>query len=273
MPSRNLRSLLAACVLSACATHTTPDEADERRDQPIAGAAPIAGGPAPESMTPQVPAVPTQRPDLSVGPSAQQPPPKVPITVTPVCTGGQLGPLVPGMTLIRAVDYLADVANGGVISDIGAVCEHALDRARCADTVTAARAGSRRLVTTEGDEVRVWTPERPQALLGEIDVVEEALWLFIANGNAFSCGGEVVIVADAEGFVFNTSRFEPSGPCMGSTKRPVRIRVGRDGTIADESTSTPMPPSGAAGAGPPSDFAAAGRPASEPAPCPSSSGG
>jgi hypothetical protein len=121
-----------------------------------------------------------------------------------VCENQQLWPLAPHMLLARDVDYLADVKSGVRLSERGSACSSASHPDECQASVRSAPLPARMLLTTEGDTVRVWPSNAAAVLLGEIDRLEEALWMAEASGYTVPC--ESVIMREQGVYVISRAQ-------------------------------------------------------------------
>lgn len=111
----------------------------------------------------------------------------------PTCVDGEWR-LAPGFLVARRVDYVADrdsqLLDGGgfsmtvprTLSSAGMPCATATDRAKCDGALERPTALARHLVTTAGDNVRVWVGSASRTLLGLLDTPAEALWWVTASG-------------------------------------------------------------------------------------------
>jgi hypothetical protein len=161
--------------------------------------------------------------------TADQGPPEWLGSTLSICRDGQRRPLAPGMSLAREVDYLADRSGPQTLSERGAACGGAQDPGACLAAMTDNTLGQRHLLTTEGDDVRFWLPEASTGLLGEIDEVEEAVWLVEATFYLVDC--DTWAADDDDGFVLGKVRRDDS-ECLGD-EATVKLRVGLDATIEE----------------------------------------
>jgi len=154
-----------------------------------------------------------------------------------VCVNGQVQRSVQGMSLVRDVDYIADVAaTREVISERGIACSGASDTDACNKAMLIAAGGGRGLLTTEGDVVRVWLPGRAIGLFGAIDELEEALWLAESR---YQVDCTASADQDQTGYVITgVKRFVSDGCSQQAVK--VTLGVALDGTLTELDTS-PLP--------------------------------
>jgi hypothetical protein len=114
----------------------------------------------------------------------------------PGCETGEPN-LIEGFTLGREVDYIADRWGDEVLSARGVPCSGALDPALCQGKLDAAgNQFFRNLLTTKGDEVRIWEGPAAVSLFGGIDTVSEAAWLASAFEYHVPCNAMFVRVFD-----------------------------------------------------------------------------
>jgi hypothetical protein len=110
----------------------------------------------------------------------------------PTCVDG-VWRLAPGFLVARHVDYVADRDNslpdaGGfplgpppTLSSAGMACANATNHANCMLALQQPNQSGRQLVTTEGDNVRVWAGNAGRSLLGLLDTPSDALWYLVAT--------------------------------------------------------------------------------------------
>lgn len=133
-----------------------------------------------------------------------------PATFTPTCEKDTyVWNLAPGFLLAEAVEYVADreirftetmdvngVTVSGpvnyVISSAGTPCGGASDKDKCmkALEVVSLMMTSRHLVTTRGDEVRLWPDFSALSVLGQIDTPAEAIWWLQIRRGGVPCGAK-----------------------------------------------------------------------------------
>jgi len=150
----------------------------------------------------------------------------------PDCTSGSWQ-LAEGFKLSRPVDYVVDRDGGNTLSERGTPCASAEDQERCLTDLKQPLVG-RNLATTEGDVVRLWPASAANVLFGEIDSVEEALFLLAAQNYTVPC--TVMLSEDQNGYLFTNA----SRTSCGSAGWNGSVRVDRAGTIV-EVTGTPKP--------------------------------
>jgi len=149
---------------------------------------PRVGPPAPTDGS--MPAMPDAALDGGIGSDDDDAGPWVP--PDPTCVDGAWL-LAPGFLVARRVDYVADrdslLVDGGfstdeprTLSSAGMPCATATDRAKCEAALHQPISFGRHLVTTAGDNVRLWQGSATRTLLGLLDTPAEAMWWLMANG-------------------------------------------------------------------------------------------
>jgi hypothetical protein len=122
-----------------------------------------------------------------------------------------------------------------VISEQGAACATARNRERCEEDLLLDAGASRQLVTTEGDDVRLWTMPGALNVLGDIDSAAEALWVASAQGYVIDCSGKVT-AQDGRFAIEPAAR--DRGQCAESWKGQVEVDAAGD-VIEGEGVTTP----------------------------------
>lgn len=111
-------------------------------------------------------------------------------------------------------------------------CASAMDRERCLSIVRTPGGMGRHLLTTAGDDVRLWNADVALRVLGRIDTKAEALWWLIATGGYLvPCG--VTIEETKFGLMITGVYSTTCGVVQNHTHRPLDVRVEPTGTIAD----------------------------------------
>jgi len=221
---------------------------------PALPAAGSAGIPAPPPMEARPDAMPQAVPDA--GPPAIPMPTDAMVQVVeeedagpwvpaePECVDGQWR-LAAGFLLARKVDYIADrmilILDGGVLDDkltilssAGIPCASASNKHNCmAGLALPVTEQGRHLVTTAGDNVRLWSSGGAGALLGLIDTKSDALWWALTRGGyLFTC--ETKIATDTGGFNIRGAVSSACGPVPNpSTHRPLNLWVSERGEILE----------------------------------------
>lgn len=223
-----------------------------------AGSAGSAGGAGITMPTPQMDAMPPAIPDggtpvmptdgsVRIGEDDDAGPWAPP---DPTCTDGQWR-MAPGFLLARKVDYVADraqlVLDGGVLDDkvstissAGIPCASATDKKQCqaALDLPVFEIG-RHLVTTAGDNVRLWNAPSAGPLLGLIDTKSEAMWWGLTRaGYLFPCNTKVE-TADG-GFTMRGAVSSACGPVPHEdTHRPLNLWISNRGEIIEQGLQDP----------------------------------
>jgi hypothetical protein len=142
--------------------------------------------------------------------------------------------LLPGVTLEREPDYLAEYVGGSLISDTGEACAGP-QQTSCELALTAAEeamgnAATRALITIDEQQVRLWAGSSVLSLLGRIDTPEDALLYVGAIGYFASCEASVVRLS---GGAFRLHSLRLTGPsCGGLTILPTGgLDVYPDGSV------------------------------------------
>ncbi|MET0389760.1 MAG: hypothetical protein ABW321_27555 [Polyangiales bacterium] len=165
----------------------------------------------------------------------------------PACTAGDAGEwtrwsLAEGLTPSLPVDYIADRSDDETLSEVGAACATAEDRALCErdlndlDESLHTFHGFWHLVTTNADGVRLWPQRSALALLTPLDTPAEAIWLIRELHSPPDC--DAAIRADGDDFLIDIQMenpdycivFNPDGTT--SPVGPVTMRVSPDGTVS-----------------------------------------
>jgi hypothetical protein len=163
----------------------------------------------------------------------------------PWCVDGSVANLASGFTLAREVDYVADRDPLEVLSQRGTACGTARDAAACRARIAAASALQRNLLTTEGDDVRIWLVDAAPELLGAIDTPEEALWIAAASDYVIDCNSKVSRV-EKRYVIDNALRSTAS--CQFDLRVRATIAVDKAGLIEELSAvDLPMAPCAVAG--------------------------
>jgi hypothetical protein len=144
----------------------------------------------------------------------------------PDCNGGSWR-LAEGFRLARPVDYVADRNGDITVSERGTACASAENHQRCLMDLKHDLIG-RNIATTEGDVVRLWPASAVSTLFGDIDSVEEALFILAAHNYSVPCASSMT--ASQVGYSF-TGASRP-GDCM-ATNWTGTVEVVVDGSIAE----------------------------------------
>ena len=151
----------------------------------------------------------------------------------PACRDG-FHELPAGFELERPVDYVGDYWMGEPIAESGELCSGAAMVVRCEDAVAEAQnfaelnLAPRTLITTEGDQVRLWSGGGVLALFGDIDTPEEALFFAATVNLGIDCSTR--IVRTREGFRLWVRNAESVG-CVSPLPADGRIDLLADGRI------------------------------------------
>ena len=151
----------------------------------------------------------------------------------PWCVDGSVANLASGLTLAREVDYVADRGPIEVLSQRGTACGTARDAAACRARIAAASTLQRNLLTTEGDDVRIWLVDAAPELLGAIDSPEEALWIAAASDYVIGCNSKVSRVEKR--YVIDNA-LRTGGMCQFDLDVRATIAVDEAGQIEELST-------------------------------------
>lgn len=237
------RQLAGACLflfLSACSNESAPMSAPTTVTVPSAGA-PAAGGSAGSAVEAAAGrASPSPPPPPDAGAPTDPPPigPPAPTDASmPVDAGmsnvddedaGAAEPhpptcaddtwkLAQGFRVARRVDYIADrtimfAAPDSVqppvfitLSSAGTPCATATDRAHCMSSLDQNVPAGRHLVTTEGDNVRIWQGDPVRSLLGLVDTAAEAIW-YATTTSVYAVPCTATVEAVDTGFVIHGAR-------------------------------------------------------------------
>lgn len=163
----------------------------------------------------------------------------------PVCVDGRWK-LAPGFLLSRKVDYVADrdavFVDAGVIgtttlSSAGVPCASATNVANCMAALAEPSGFGRHLVTTAGDNVRLWTTSAARTILGLIDTPAEALyWAQTNSVYEIPCTAKVT---PRDGYFELKGLFFQGGCYASSPPSLYTATVGSDGTV-QQVTSIPL---------------------------------
>lgn len=163
----------------------------------------------------------------------------------PTCVDGRWK-LAPGFLLSRKVDYVADrdvvFLDGGMqatdtLSSAGVACASATNKAGCMASLAEVPALGRHLVTTAGDNVRLWNIAAARGLFGLIDTPAEAV--FWAQTNSMFQVPCTAKITPREGY-FELKGLFYSGGCGAISPATVfTATVGSDGTV-QQVTSMPL---------------------------------
>jgi hypothetical protein len=146
----------------------------------------------------------------------------------PTCVDGEWR-LAPGFLVSRHIDYVADrdtfLPDGGLsllpdggfstdtlrtLSSAGMPCATATDQAKCQTALAQPNTFGRHLVTTAGDNVRLWSGSVGRTLLGLLDTPSEALWWLSISGSYRAPCSAKVYPSDGG---FTVENVEPSSGC------------------------------------------------------------
>jgi hypothetical protein len=160
----------------------------------------------------------------------------------PVCVDGRWK-LAPGFLLSRKVDYVADrdvvVTDGGAVgtvtlSSAGVPCASATNMANCMAALAEPPGLGRHLVTTAGDNVRLWTVTAARTVLGLIDTAAEAVY-WLQNNSIYEvpCTAKIT---PRDGYFELKGLFFQGGCNASSPPTLYTATVGSDGTVQQITT-------------------------------------
>ena len=148
----------------------------------------------------------------------------------PPCSKGRPA-VLEGLSLERPAAYVGDYENGILLASIGTPCNGAPHPDRCSIAFELAQQSNpevRALITTDGDNVRLWSRESLLVLLGDIDTSADAIYFATSIGYAFDC--EVTVTRLDNGF--RLFAFGVGFSCGTGSARG-QITVGTDGSVID----------------------------------------
>jgi hypothetical protein len=153
-----------------------------------------------------------------------------------------------GFELTRSVDYVGDFQAGVVIAQTGEPCAQARSVERCEAAFDEAQlasvngiVGQRTLITTEGDQVRMWSGASVLALFGEIDTPAEALFFVATLNFGVDCTTRVTRMRDGFRLWVRSS----SDVACGSVLPPDgQLDLLADGTVRSLGIETTFTPDG-----------------------------
>jgi hypothetical protein len=166
----------------------------------------------------------------------------------PRCVDG-VWQLAPGFLLARKVDYVADrdqkfdSDGGGLVglqtySSAGVPCASATNMASCMSALQEPTTGlGRHLVTTAGDNVRLWPLPSVRTLFGLIDTSAEAV--FWASTNSIFQVPCAARITPRDGYFELKGLFYQGGCANTSPPTTFTATVGSDGTV-QQITSMPL---------------------------------
>jgi hypothetical protein len=154
--------------------------------------------------------------------------------------------LAPGFLLARKVDYVADrdtvfddagMGTVKTLSSAGMPCASATNMENCLSALQESTPFGRHLVTTAGDNVRLWNLSSVRTLFGLIDTPAEAI--FWATHNSIFQVPCTAKITPRDGY-FELSGLYYSGGCAATAPPTVyTASVGGDGTV-QQITSMPL---------------------------------
>jgi hypothetical protein len=146
--------------------------------------------------------------------------------------------LAPGFQLASAVDYVADRIDGtpaGMISEHGTACSGAMDVATCQAAVALDPQIGRHVLTTEGDQVKLWQAPSVLTLFGAVDTPEEAIWMLQNSGYDVSCSAQIGYVNHE----FSVLAERYSGGCPPG-QVTTRVLVSANGAMRETQTDSTL---------------------------------
>jgi hypothetical protein len=235
----------AAELPAAGAQSEPPPRLDPAQRAPAADASQPAdaGSPAADGGGPTAPPPSASGLDAAMAAPAQDAGP-LKLPAEPTCDDYEWR-LAAGFLPALHVDYIADRDQGidapRVFSSVGVACATAKDRPACEASLALQPDLLRHLVTTQGDDVRMYTTRAATELLGAIDTPAEALWMLLGQGYAATC--EVTFQNRQDGILVQGT--SPSPFCQIGPNFEDRLQPEGDVLVApDGSISYPSLPPG-----------------------------
>jgi hypothetical protein len=156
--------------------------------------------------------------------------------------------LAQGFRVTRHVDYVADrelIVDGAqslhmlTHSSAGVPCASATNRANCMSALEQLAQVGRHLVTTEGDNVRIWNGPAARTLLGLVDTPAEAVWFALATPiYVVPCTAKIEPTSD--GFAIRGAKPGPNCFAASSTAPLDLLVTSSDAFVRELSTTSAL---------------------------------